>query len=260
MSKKVIAVREEKRGCLWLCGVLVFVSLAIYALAFALCVSAGIALWFGIRCVWRQLVAESPEGSIVRVGMKLPPIGRKVAAGIVCAFVSFALIGAFGSTPQTADTAQQPVVEAGSEPAEPKDDGDDEVIHADDEVVNEFIADYNSASQSPFIGVEGGNIRTKFYAYTHGFWVELLHANDTDDILVTINETDGKSTTEMRDVFHDAVRVLDPSLSDDEIYAYFDVKVSGGDIANTLGGVSIYYQPKTDSWPGRIELERAREN
>lgn len=228
MSKKVIVVREKKRGCLWLCGVLVLVSLAIYALAFAMC----------------------------------------IAAGVVCAFVSLALIGAFGSTTQTTDTTQQPAeeqqsepaAEAEPEPAEPENGADDDIVYADDEVVNEFITDYNAASQSPFTGVEGGNIRTKFYAYTYGFRVELLHANDTDDILVTISETDGKLTTDMRDVFHDTVRVLDPSLSDEEIYAYFDTKVSGGDTADTLGGVSVYYQPKSDSWPGRIELERVQEN
>ena len=77
---------------------------------------------------------------------------------------------------------------------------------------------------------------------------------------MTISETDGKLTTDMRDVFHDTVRVLDPSLSDEEIYAYFDTKVSGGDTADTFGGVSVYYQPKSDSWPGRIELERVQEN
>lgn len=268
MSKKVIVVREKKRGCLWLCGVLVLVSLAIYALAFALCIAAGVALWFGIRYVWRRLVAESPDSGIVRAGMKLPPIGRKVAAGVVCAFVSLALIGAFGSTTQTTDTTQQPAEEQQSEPAakaepepaEPENGADDDIVYADDEVVNEFITDYNAASQSPFTGVEDGNIRTKFYAYTYGFRVELLHANDTDDILVTISETDGKLTTDMRDVFHDTVRVLDPSLSDEEIYAYFDTKVSGGDTADTLGRVSVYYQPKSDSWPGRIELERVQEN
>ena len=105
---QLAVVREKKRGCLWLCGVLVLVSLAIYALAFALCIAAGVALWFGIRYVWRRLVAESPDSGIVRAGMKLPPIGRKVAAGVVCAFVSLALIGAFGSTTQTTDTTQQP--------------------------------------------------------------------------------------------------------------------------------------------------------
>lgn len=268
MPKKFIVVREKRHGCLWLCGVLVLVSLAIYALVFALCIAAGVALWFGIRHVWRKLVFESPDSGIVRAGMKLPPIGRKVAAGVVCAFVSLALIGAFGSAAQTTDTTQQPAeeqqsepaVETESEPAEPEDGAGDDIVYADDEVVNEFIADYNAASQSPFTGVEDGNIRTKFYAYTYGFWVELLHANDTDDIFVTINETDGKLTTDMRDVFHDAVRVLDPSLSDEEIYAYFDMRVSGDDTADTLGRVSVYYQQKSDSWPGRIELERVRAN
>lgn len=94
MAKKIVVV-QKKQGCAWLCGMLLLVCLIIAALVYALSIAAGVALWFGIRYVWRRLCIEAPESSIVHAGNKLPPIGRKVLAGIVCALVSICLIGMF---------------------------------------------------------------------------------------------------------------------------------------------------------------------
>lgn len=98
-------------GCLWLFVGLIVLSLAIYAIAIALFVALGVGLWFGIRYVWRRLVTEAPESAVVKAGMKLPPIGRKVAAGFVSAFVVFALIGAFA---EPGDTEMQQNIGPGS--------------------------------------------------------------------------------------------------------------------------------------------------
>ena len=68
--------------------------------------------------------------------------------------------------------------------------------YVDDKVVNAFINDYNSISNSSLENIKKGNIKTKYFATSYGYYLELLHSNDTDKINITDNqETDflGKS-------------------------------------------------------------------
>lgn len=98
-----------------------------------------------------------------------------------------------------------------------------------DEVVNNFITEYNKYSESQFENIKKGNIRTKYHASSYGYYFELLHANDTDKINVTIeetNETADIGVAGMRDAFYCVVKAIEPSLSDDEIYTYFDQQMS----------------------------------
>ena len=101
-------------GCLWLFGGLIVLSAAIYAIAIALFVAIGVGLWFGIRYIWRRLVIEAPNSKIVKMGMKLPPIGRKVSAGIASALVVFVLMGLFGQTTSTNTQVEQPAPSSNS--------------------------------------------------------------------------------------------------------------------------------------------------
>lgn len=105
-----------------------------------------------------------------------------------------------------------------------------EIIYAKDDVVNQFIADYNAKTQSEFTNIEKGNIKTKYFAESYGYYCELLNAADTDKICVKINETNENAevgVSGMRDVFHDVVTTIDPSLTDEEVYACFDGLVAG---------------------------------
>lgn len=288
MSKKIVVI-HKKRGCLWSCGVILLVCFAIVSIIFALCIAAGVALWFLIRYIWRRLCVEAPDSGIVNAGKKLPPIGRKVLAGIVCAFVSLCLIGALytpsAQTQQLNQGQSQLQTEQGeiekteqedepeksddaasdatsSEPAsgqssdkqdedteEKEPEAEPEVVnYADDDVVNDFIAAYNASSASPITDIDKGNIRTKYFGYSYGYYLELLHANDSDKIKVTITETNENAdagVAGMRDVFHDIAKTVDPSLTDDEIYAYFDGLISGGvqSSGTKLGSMEISYSP-----------------
>ena len=73
--------------------------------------------------------------------------------------------------------------------------------------------------------------------------MELLHANDTDKINVTINQTNENSESGvagMKEVFHDIVRAIESSLSDDDINSYFDNLVSNETMTNSnLGSLKI---------------------
>ncbi len=97
-KKKVVYVQKRRMGCLWACLALVTVCLAIYAVMFALCVAAGVGLWFLVRMVWRSLVREKPESKFVERGMGMAPVTRKALAAIPCALLSLCLTGALGGT------------------------------------------------------------------------------------------------------------------------------------------------------------------
>ncbi len=103
MSKKLI-IRNEKRGCLWWCGVFVLACFAIALVIYAACIAAGIGLWFLIRYCWRKLVEQAPDSKFVERASSVPPIVRQVAAGFVCALVSIALLGSVASTSNNTTT------------------------------------------------------------------------------------------------------------------------------------------------------------
>ena len=77
--------------------------------------------------------------------------------------------------------------------------------------------------------------------------MELLHANDTDKISVTINQTNENSESGvagMKEVFHDIVKSIESSLSDDEINNYFDNLMSNEiKTGPNLGTLKIEYIP-----------------
>ncbi len=114
-----MARKSNGKGCLWLIGAFFLVCIAIAVLVYALCIAAGVGLWFLLRYIWRRLVVESPDSGIVKQGMKLPPIGRKVLAGVVCALVSICLIGAFSSGSTTTSTTNTQPAEQQEQKAEP---------------------------------------------------------------------------------------------------------------------------------------------
>ena len=66
---------------------------------------------------------------------------------------------------------------------------DEKLNYAEDEVVNNFIANYNSFSNSPIDNIEKGNIRTKYFGETFGYFLEMINSSDTNKISVTINKT-----------------------------------------------------------------------
>ena len=102
-------------------------------------------------------------------------------------------------------------------------------VYTDDDVVNQFITRYNEISKSAFTDIKKGNIRPKYFAYSYGYQCELLDANDTKKIYVKISETNDNADvgiSGMRDVFHDVIITIDPSLKDSDIYKLFDQLVA----------------------------------
>lgn len=131
--------------------------------------------------------------------------------------------------------------------------------YVDDEVVNEFIRAYNNISESPFTSIEKGNIRTKYFALSYGYYFELLNAADTDEILVTIHETNENAALGikgMRDAFRDSVKSIDATLSDEEINSYFDQYALEKRVEDRpFGKVLITFNPGTGRWRGWIKIK-----
>jgi hypothetical protein len=135
--------------------------------------------------------------------------------------------------------------------------------YADDDVVNDFITAYNDVSSKPIKKVEQGNIRTKYFATSDGYYLELLHANDTDKIDVTIDETDSsadKGVKGMGNVFLNTAKAIDSSLSNSAIKTFFKKLVKGKQVeGKTLGSLSISFSPdvKISSGTSRGYIEIA---
>lgn len=139
-----------------------------------------------------------------------------------------------GCSPDTSDTSydktinEEIIVETIKKESESEAKGNEtetETIYAYDKAVNNFIIEYNKISKSPLESIEKGNIRTKYFASSYGYWLEILHVNDIGKVNVSINVTNDtvkEGVIGMREVFHDIVKVIDSQLSDDEIYTYFD--------------------------------------
>lgn len=120
-----------------------------------------------------------------------------------------------------------------------------------DDVVNSFIMSYGKMSSSPIESISNGNIRTKYFGFSYGYYLEMLHANDTDKICVTISETNenaDEGTAGMADVFRDVAVTIDPDLTDEEIASYFDSLNNGeySSIGSRLGAIEIKYSPDVE--------------
>lgn len=117
----------------------------------------------------------------------------------------------------------------------------------EDEVVNDFINRYNAISKSPLENIKKGNIRTKYFADSYGYYLELLNSNATNKIAVTINETNETAddgVAGMKDVFHDVMKVIDETRTDDEINSYFNDLISNKYLTeDSFGTIDIVYSP-----------------
>ena len=172
-------------------------------------------------------------------------INLKLIFGII--FISFILLSAC-AVKKDVKTNSEASVETKNEPSK-KETSSEETNskYVDDRIINDFINSYNQNSNSPLENIKKGNIKIKYFASSYGYYLELLHANDTDKINVTINQTNENSESGvvgMKEVFHDIVRAIESSLSDDEINSYFDNLVSNETITDSnLGSLKIKYIP-----------------
>ena len=172
-------------------------------------------------------------------------INLKLIFGII--FISFILLSAC-AVKKDVKTNSEESVEIKNESSKKETSSEKtNSKYVDDRIINEFINSYNQNSNSPLENIKKGNIKIKYFASSYGYYLELLHANDTDKINVTINQTNENSESGvagMKEVFHDIVKSIESSLSDDEIDNYFDNLMSNEiKTGSNLGTLKIEYIP-----------------
>ena len=175
-------------------------------------------------------------------------IKLKSIFGII--FISFILLSACADK-KDVKTNSEASVETKNEPSKKETSSEKtNSKYVDDRIINEFINSYNQNSNSPLENIKKGNINIKYFASSYGYYLELLHANDTDKINVTINQTNENSESGvagMKEVFHDIVKSIESSLSDDEINNYFDNLMSNEiKTGSNLGTLKIEYIPDNE--------------
>lgn len=153
--------------------------------------------------------------------------------------------------PETVDVAQGSADDtAGEDSSEeiqtPKTESG--VAFVEDNVVDAFITNFNSISSYPLENIEKGNINTKYNAISNGYYFEMLHANDTDKISVSISQTNGTApagVSGMKSTFIDVVRTIDASVAENDISSFFDSLLTGGIIVEKaeLGKTLIDFVP-----------------
>lgn len=122
MTQKVVVYHvHEHRGCLSGCmggcmqivGITLLVSTALAVMGYVTAAAAGVGAWFLLRYIWRSMVDEMPDSVLVRWGLRMAPITRKVLAALLCVAVSLLLAGAWAELGSDGAAGEAEAVAAG---------------------------------------------------------------------------------------------------------------------------------------------------
>ena len=142
---------------------------------------------------------------------------------------------------------------------QPEDTGNQEMVYAEDSVVNRFINEYNTINADDQItAAERGNIRTKYFVTIGGLYTELLNANGSaaESFCVTINAGNTDADKEpLLKAFTRVAKVLEPDIEDAVLQA--GIKELTGD--ETIKTITIGKTLKVTYVPS-VELSYGRNN
>lgn len=153
---------------------------------------------------------------------------RIIISILISTLLMFVLVGCSSTSDSGTDTASE-----------------EEVKIVDNEKINDFMMKYNSISDTPFENADNSSRDYKASAECKGyaFTIEDLDS----EFRVTIdetNETADAGVTGMRDVFCYVVKSMDDTITDDEIYSWFDAQENAEHmVEDQLGSLAISYTP-----------------
>lgn len=138
-----------------------------------------------------------------------------------------------------------------------KEDTSNIIAYAEDKVVNKFITEFNSNSSFEITDISKGNIRTKYFGYANGRYLEMINANDAaaEAFCVTINGGQEENDKQlMYETFKEVIKTLDPSITDDTIDSTLtefderDVMIEGYAISDSI---TVTYVPTKEQSYGK---------
>lgn len=100
--------------------------------------------------------------------------------------------------------------------------------YVEDEIVDNFITNYNSISKSPIENIKPGNIKTKYHFDTYGYYLTAINIEEAyaeGKIEITIEKTyekNAENMSEMKKIFYDCIKALDSSVESEKINSFFD--------------------------------------
>ena len=193
---------------------------------------------------------------------------KELKYGIIAAgWILYILIAIFGGGTQneqlTTNTSVPEVITAEESAdsmilegaAETEDDSESEIFFKGDEVINHFIADFNSTYDVQITDIQETN-SFKTYGYIGNVYVQLRDSYDAAannyNMSIFGGNTDEK-TEAMFDAFRKVAKVLDKKLADEQIETAIATWKSGDDIIEdtTLGELTITYVPSVEMSYGR---------
>ena len=184
---------------------------------------------------------------------------------IAVAWVLFFVIGATGNSETDVPQTDTPPSYTENVPGDQTTDGTTNttnieptpIAYADDAVVNRFIAEFNNNSVYEITDISKGNIRTKYFGYANGRHLEMINANGAGAEAFCLKINGGQEASDkqtMYEVFREAVKILDTSITDEMIdtaLAEFDnrdVLIEG----YTLGdSIAVTYVPTKEMSYGK---------
>lgn len=117
------------------------------------------------------------------------------------------------------------------------------LVYAEDEVVNRFITEFNDNSTYEITDISKGNIRTKYFGYANDRYLEMINANGAEAKAFCLTINGGQENVDkqsMYDVCREAVKILDPSITDEMIDTAFsdfdsiDALIENYEIGNSI--------------------------
>ena len=129
--------------------------------------------------------------------------------------------------------------------------------YSDDVVVNDFFEKFNSISSHPVAAsdIQRGNIRTKALIYTDIFNMEIVNSTQ-GNCYISISSSPEDENTILNELFGDCLKVVDVSLSDDDIASAWDALHKTGYMVDgyVLNDITISYIPYVELSKGHSNL------
>lgn len=120
------------------------------------------------------------------------------------------------------------------------------VKYVDNEIINDFITKYNDSSEAKLSDIDNTSRDYKATASCDGYFLTLEDLSSNGEFCVIIDETNETAdigVSGMKNVFLNTSKVLDASLSDDEIISWFDGRDLEHMSEDTLGSLQIQCYP-----------------